>query len=56
MVESCNDTGEPEFSDAVSCDDSFLLGGGIITSDGVYDLESQELIRSKGSAATELRT
>ena len=48
MVESCNDTGEPEFSDAVGCDDSFLLGTGVITSDGIYDLEKQELIRSKG--------
>ena len=48
LVEACNDTGEPEFGDGVSCDDSFLMGEGIITSGGVFDLESQELIRYKG--------
>ena len=48
LVEACNDTGDPDFGDEVNCDSSFLLGGGIITSNGVFDLDSQELTRTKG--------
>lgn len=48
LVEACNDTGDPDFGDEVNCDSSFLIGDGIITSDGIFDLDSQELTRSKG--------
>ena len=36
------------FPDAVDCTDSFLLGTGVVTSGGVFDMDSQELIRTKG--------
>lgn len=39
-----------DFPDAVDCTDSFLLGTGVVTSGGVFDLDSQELIRSKGKS------
>lgn len=39
-----------DFPDAVDCTDSFLLGTGVVTSGGVFDLDSQELIRSKGNS------
>ncbi len=50
LVEACNDTGAPSFGDEVSCADSFLLGTGVITSGGVFDLESQTLIRNSGKS------
>jgi hypothetical protein len=51
LVEACNDTlNDGTFGDEISCGDSFLLGGGVITSNGVFDLDSQELIRSKGKS------
>lgn len=37
-----------DFPDAVDCTDSFLLGTGVVTSDGVFDMDSQKLIRNKG--------
>jgi NADPH-dependent 7-cyano-7-deazaguanine reductase QueF-like protein len=36
------------FSDAVDCSDSFLLGTGVVTSSGVFDLDSQEFTRKAG--------
>ena len=39
-----------EFPDAVDCSDSFLLGTGVVTSGGVFDMDSQELIRTKGKS------
>jgi len=39
-----------DFPDAVDCTDSFLLGTGVVTSGGVFDMDSQELIRSKGKS------
>lgn len=50
LVEACDDTltDGDDFSDSVDCTDSFLLGTGVVTSGGVFDLDSQELIRSKG--------
>ncbi|MBI2916742.1 MAG: hypothetical protein HYY01_02005 [Chloroflexi bacterium] len=50
LVEACNDTGSDTFGDAVDCSGSFLLGTGVITSGGVFDLESQTLIRSTGKS------
>lgn len=37
-----------DFPDAVDCTDSFLLGTGVVTSGGVFDMDSQELIRTSG--------
>jgi hypothetical protein len=39
-----------DFPDAVDCTDSFLLGTGVVTSGGVFDMDSQELIRTKGNS------
>ncbi len=50
LVEACNDTGDPSFGEEVDCTDSFLLGTGVVTSGGVFDLESQTLIRSSGKS------
>ena len=38
------------FPDAVDCTDSFLLGTGVVTSGGVFDMDSQELIRTRGGS------
>ena len=35
-----------EFPDAVDCSDSFLLGPGVVTSGGVCEMESPEVIRT----------
>jgi len=39
-----------DFPDAVDCSDSFLLGTGVVTSGGVFDMDSRELIRTKGKS------
>jgi hypothetical protein len=39
-----------DFPDAVDCSDSFLLGTGVVTAGGVFDMDSQELIRMKGQS------
>jgi len=39
-----------DFPDAVDCSNSFLLGTGVVTSGGVFDLDSQQLIRTKGKS------
>ena len=39
-----------DFADAVDCTDSFLLGTGVITTNGVFDLDSQEFTRSSGKS------
>ena len=55
LVEACNDSGTENFSDAVSCEESFLLGTGVITTGGVFDLEQQQMIRTSGkSKATDV--
>lgn len=55
LVETCDDSGTANFTDAVSCEESFLLGTGVITSGGAFDLESQKMIRSTGkSTATDI--
>jgi hypothetical protein len=38
------------FPDAVDCSDSFLLGTGVVTSNGVFDLDSQEFTRKTGKS------
>jgi hypothetical protein len=38
------------FPDAIDCTDSFLLGTGVVTSGGVFDMDSKELIRTKGGS------
>lgn len=45
LVETCDDSGTENFSTAVSCDESFLLGTGVITSGGAYDMDSGSLER-----------
>ena len=39
-----------QFPDAVNCTDSFLLGTGVITSNGAFDLDSQSFTRSSGKS------
>ncbi|MDT8386625.1 MAG: hypothetical protein RQ736_03880 [Thiogranum sp.] len=39
-----------EFPDAVDCTDSFLVGTGVVTSGGAFDLDSQEFTRSSGKS------
>lgn len=50
LVEACNDSGTANFTDAVGCAESFLLGTGIVTAGGAFDLEQQELIRTSGKS------
>lgn len=55
LVEACNDSGTENFTDATSCDESFLLGTGVVTKDGAFDTDSQKLERQKGkSKATDI--
>jgi hypothetical protein len=39
-----------DFPDAVDCTDAFLLGAGVVTSGGVFDMDSRELIRTNGKS------
>lgn len=39
-----------DFPDSVDCTDSFLLGTGVVTSGGAFDMSSQEFTRSKGKS------
>jgi hypothetical protein len=50
LVEACHDSGTANFSEAVSCDESFLLGAGVVTSGGVFDLDSQSFTRNSGKS------
>jgi hypothetical protein len=50
LVETCNDTGSDDFADAVDCEDSFLMGTGVVTSGGMFDLTSQEFVRERGKS------
>ncbi|HEX9816158.1 MAG TPA: hypothetical protein VGB18_04185 [Candidatus Thermoplasmatota archaeon] len=45
LVQACNDSGTENFTDAIDCDESFLLGTGVITKDGAFDLTEQGLER-----------
>lgn len=55
LKETCNDSGTENFTAATSCEESFLLGTGLITSNGVFDLDTQELQRTTGkSKATDI--
>ena len=36
LIETCNDTGLDDFGDATDCENSFLMGTGVITGDGVF--------------------
>lgn len=45
LVATCNDSGTENFTNATTCDESFLLGSGIITKNGVYDMDSGSLER-----------
>lgn len=50
LVEACDDSGTQNFTDATSCDESFLLGTGVVTKDGAFDTDSQKLERTKGKS------
>lgn len=55
LVEACNDSGTENFTDATDCDESFLLGTGVVTKDGAFDTEGTEFERTKGkSKATDI--
>lgn len=43
LVEACNDSGTENFTEATTCDESFLLGTGIVTKDGAFDTDGQKL-------------
>lgn len=51
LIDACDDTGEVDFGEFIDCSQSTYLGIGKVTKDGVFDKESEELIRiapSKG--------
>lgn len=50
LVEACNDSGTENFTGAVDCDESFLMGTGVVTSGGAFDLEGNEMERTKGKS------
>lgn len=50
LIETCDDSGTANFTDAVSCEESFLLGTGVITSGGVFDKDSENLVRTSGKS------
>ena len=45
LIDACDDTGEANFSNFTDCSDSEYVGIGKVTSGGVFDKDSQELIR-----------
>ncbi|MFB5630333.1 MAG: hypothetical protein ACE5RN_01945 [Nitrosopumilaceae archaeon] len=51
-IEACNDTveGNPDFGDLTSCPDDDLLALGLVTSNGVFDLQDQEFVPVDNSA------
>jgi hypothetical protein len=50
MVKTCNDTSQDEFTDAVSCGASFLVSCGVLPLGGLFGLDRQQLVRSKGKS------
>ena len=50
LVEACNDSGTDTFADAVDCDESFLMGTGVITSGGTFEVDEQSFTRSTGKS------
>lgn len=48
LVEACNDTGEEGFGDSVDCDYAFLMGTGVLTKDGFFELDEQGFERTAG--------
>lgn len=50
LIETCDDSGTANFTGATGCEESFLLGSGIVTSGGAFDLDSQTLVRSSGKS------
>ncbi len=53
LVEACNDSGTENFTEATDCEESFLLGTGVVTKDGAYTVESGELVRFDSSEEEE---
>ncbi len=51
-IEACNDTveGNPDFGDLTSCPDDDLVALGLVTSNGVFDLQNQEFVPVDNSA------
>lgn len=47
LIDACNDavTPIPEFPDFIDCSDESLIGLGVVTANGAFDKEEQELIR-----------
>ncbi|HLE96095.1 MAG TPA: hypothetical protein VI997_01885 [Candidatus Thermoplasmatota archaeon] len=50
LLETCNDSGTENFTNATSCEESFLLGTGVVTSGGVFDKDSESLVRTSGKS------
>lgn len=46
LVEACNDSGTENFTDATTCDESFLMGLGVVTKDGAFDTDGESFERS----------
>lgn len=45
LVETCDDSGTENFSTATDCSESFLMGSGVVTEDGAFDMDSGSLER-----------
>lgn len=50
LREACNDSGTENFSGAVDCDESFLLGTGVVTTGGFYDPYQDTFQRTAGKS------
>lgn len=50
LVEACDDSGTANFTDAVDCEESFLLGTGVVTAGGAFDTDGQSLSRASGKS------
>ena len=48
LVEACNDSGTANFTEALSCEESFLLRAGVVTKEGAFDTDGQAMTRDKG--------
>lgn len=45
LIDACDDTGQLDFASATDCSTAWTLGTGVITSGGVFDKDSTELVR-----------
>lgn len=49
LVEACDDSGTANFTNATDCEESFLLGTGVVTKDGAFTVDNGALERFDSS-------